>query len=155
MMKLIYILAIAIMIGCNAEKKEDAPVEKTSAVFYYYPKTNVYFDTSKKVFHFFDSSTNKWESGDLPAALYADLGKASTIVNPAQPVWVDNKNHRLIYSAALYADSTDFKKKTTTVSAQPKKRVDTTTIEPEKKKETKVGKFIRKVFGKKKQAEEN
>jgi hypothetical protein len=153
-MKIVFIIicSITLLIGCNSatSNKESSADTIVKTAFYYYPKRNIYFDTTNKQFIFYDSTSNKWNTGNLPAELYADLGKSSTIENPTQPVWLDNKNHRLIYSAALYADSTDFKKKA------PVKKTKNTAVKDgpaEPKKKTKVGEFLKKIFGKKKKEE--
>lgn len=132
-------------VACNsntAEKKADA-----AHGYYYYPKPNVYFDTTDKTFFFFDTTKKNWISGNLPSHLQRDLGKSALVANAPDPVWTDNKNHRLVYSATLYSDSTDFKEDSSKKEKATKKSTSKKTTE--KKKKNKVSEFFKKIFGKK------
>lgn len=153
----LFIILIIILGACNHK-----PSPNTAALvhaYVYYPKPNVYYDTTQKAFIYFDSSAANWKTGNLPVNLQADMGKSVLIPNPTTPVWNNNKEHRLIYSATLYADSEDFKKQhpreTHPVISKPAHRTveDNSSHGEEagrKKEHHKVGDFLRKIFGKKK-----
>jgi len=68
------------------------------------------------------------------------------IDSPSQPVWKDNANHKLIYSAVLYASPND------TVQKKEPKPVVKPVDSSAKKEEHKSGirRFFDKIFGKKK-----
>lgn len=89
-----------------------------------------------------------WQSEkQIPAVMQALLDKNVLIITPSKPVWKDNENHKLVYSALLYASPTDtqeIKKPVIIVAPAPKDTV-------VKKKERKgLGRFLNKIFGRKK-----
>ena len=117
--------------------------------YYFYPKANVYFDTVNKDYIFLGSDGATWTSGkEIPAAMHSMMDKSVLLDTFTQPVWKDNQNHRLIYSAVLYRSPNDtVEKKPDPVVQKPVANVDTT----EQKKEKKgLRKFLDKLFGKKK-----
>ncbi|MGE5519898.1 MAG: hypothetical protein ACM3VS_08240 [Candidatus Dadabacteria bacterium] len=150
-------IIILLITACNHK------VDKTAVAlvhgYFYYPKPNVYYDTTEKTFIYFDSSSANWKKGNLPIPLQSDLGKSVLITNPSSPVWNENKEHRLIYSVALYADSSDFKRREDTENKSFKEKPDNKTAQQDNtsgeevnkdKKRTKVGEFLHRLFGNKK-----
>lgn len=117
--------------------------------YYYFPKPNVYYDTADKNFVYFDSASRQWQKGNLPPAyIQKEMGKSILLDSAPDPVWSGNMEHRLVYSAKLYADTTDFKKE------EPRKEVvrkpDTKNdAADEPRRKTRVGKFFDRIFGKK------
>lgn len=153
-MKACWFLMIVILsvFSCNSPSKQTpakkTPADKqnataTSHVYYYFPKSNVYFDTTARIIYYFDSTKKGWQTAHSPKGIQSDLGKGAVITNPSQPVWANNKEHRLEYSVELYADSADFKgpkpvKKTQVAKPQPQ-------VQQEKKKSS-VKRFFDKIF---------
>lgn len=135
--------------SCNSKGKDKKPLVHA---YYYYPRPNVYYDTAIKSFIFFDTTTKSWKSGNLPAYLQSDLGKSVFIDTASQPVWSANKEHQLLYSATLYADSSDFKKRPEPKPEVADKSLDqkTDNSPPREKKKTKIGEIIKKIFGRRK-----
>ncbi|MDB5232079.1 MAG: hypothetical protein JWN76_2884 [Chitinophagaceae bacterium] len=71
--------------------------------FYYYPKSNIYYDVDNKHYLAFNDSSNSWQSLDtLTRQQLVSLGKRILINHPADPVYKNNDNDRMIYSVALY-----------------------------------------------------
>jgi hypothetical protein len=160
MIRPVLIVIILFITACNHKPG----TVKISLVhgYFYYPKPNVYYDTTEKSFIYFDSTIANWKKGSLPASLASDLGKSVLVTNPSNPVWNNNKEDRLMYSATLYADSGDFKKHSSkeTTEAIPKQNNNagednsSSGEEAGKKKEHhKVGDFLRRIFGRKKHNE--
>jgi hypothetical protein len=121
--------------------------------YYYYPKANVYFDTVNRDYIFLGSDGATWTSGkEIPAAMHSMMDKSVLLDTFSQPVWKDNQNHRLIYSAVLYRSPNDtVEKKPEPVVQKPTVTADTV----EQKKEKKgLRKFLDKLFGKKKKDKE-
>ncbi len=129
----------------NSVEKKPAP----KPVFFFYPKPNVYLDTVKKTFFYFDSSQKKWINGNPPVNVLSDLGKSVLIDSAPQPVWSANVEHRLIYGATLYADSTDFKEpppKEPKVVKKKKPKTNAEEAPPEEKPKTRLGELIDRIF---------
>ena len=138
--------------GDNKVKNTTVAVPPTPK-YYFYPKANVYFDTVNKDYLFLGSDGVTWTSGkEIPAAMHSMMDKSVLLDTFTQPVWKDNQNHRLIYSAVLYRSPNDtVEKKPAVVEQKPTVTADTV----EKKKEKKgLRKFLDKIFGKKKKDKE-
>ena len=148
------LIAVLLLAGCRDKKAE----EKTVAHgYYYFPKPNVYYDTADKNFIYFDTATREWITGSLPTQIVrSDMGRSILIDSAPQPVWSANRQHQLVYSAKLYADSSDFKKPPPppppSTATADEGNTDTTNGSdlPAERKKTKVGELLEKIFGKKK-----
>jgi hypothetical protein len=142
-----------ILFACNDNKAENKVLPPPPPPKYaYYPKANVYFDTVNKDYLFMGSDGQTWTSGkQIPAAMQSMMDKSVLLDTFSQPVWKDNANHRLIYSAVLYATPKDTVEK----KAPPLVADKPASPEPEVKKERKgLRKFFDKLFGRKKDKEE-
>src|SRR5829696_2624690 len=111
MMRSSFLLATCFFfIACNdnkAEKKTVAP-PSPPPTYYFYPKANVYFDTVNKDYIFLGGDGRTWTSEkQIPAAMQSIMDKSILLDTFSQPVWKDNENHRLVYSAVLYASPND------------------------------------------------
>lgn len=142
-----------LLFACGGGEPDAASTQApaTPPDYYYFPKANVYFDSANKDYLFLANDSNSWVTEKrIPAVMLAMMDKSVRIDSPSQPVWRDNQNHRLVYSAVLYASPTD-----TVETRVEKPVVKTDTVE--KKKERKgVRGFFSKLFGrKKKEAKEN
>ena len=89
--------------------------------------------------------------------MHSMMDKGVLLDTFSQPVWKDNQNHRLIYSAVLYRSPNDtVEKKPGPVVQKPVADVDTSVGQKKEKKG--LSKFLDKLFGKKKKdkaAEQN
>lgn len=145
-------VAFIFLAACNQAAVESSVEEKETATprYFYFPKANVYIDSANNQYLFLATDGKTWQTAEqIPAAMQALMDKNVFIENPSQPVWQDNENHRLVYSALLYATANDTTKKAApkpTVSA-PKPAKDSAAVEKERKG---LAKFFNKIFGKKK-----
>ena len=134
------------LFACNNDSKREEKKETLlPPKYYYYPRANVYFDSANKDYIFLGNDGKTWQTEkQIPAAMQLLMDKNAYIENPPQPVWKDNEQHKLLYSALLYTTYADTvrKKETTFVKKPAILRVDTI-----KKKERKgVRKFFDKLF---------
>lgn len=146
MMRFSLLLASWFFFSCNSNKAEKpvAPAPKPAPVYYFYPKANVYFDSANREYLFLTNDGKIWTAEkQIPAAMQALMDKSVLIETPAQPVWRDNEQHKLIYSAVLYTKPTD------TVEKKEPPVVKTDTVKKEKKRSG-IRRFFDKLFGKKK-----
>jgi hypothetical protein len=144
------ILLVFIFYACNNNKAEKTVVTTPPPKYYFYPRANVYYDSANKDFVYLSNDGKTWQAEkQIPAAMQVLLDKNILIDTPAQPVWKDNERHKLIYSALLYASPADtqaVKEEKPLVKEVPK----------EVKKEKKgLGKFLDKIFGRKKKDADN
>lgn len=141
-------------LACNNGKTEKAVVPVQQAAlppqYYFYPKANVYFDSANKEYLFQSGDSAGWVTQkQIPAAVQSMMDKSVLIQNPSQPVWKDNANHKLVYSAALYATANDTIEK----KAPPPLITKTDAVEKKEKKKGAFRRFFDKLFGKKKKEE--
>jgi len=132
--------------------------DKTSQVktVYFYPKTNVYYQVGTGKYLFFDGEKKSWvQTKDFSEEQKLSLGEKAVIENPPTPVWKNNAEDRLIYSATLYSSPSDIKEKfrSDSLSSLPPKPVfkrDTAfakvPVEDEKPRSG-LRKFFDKLFG--------
>ncbi|MDQ3278047.1 MAG: hypothetical protein M3Q06_06960 [Bacteroidota bacterium] len=141
------------LVACNgkAEKAEPESPATLPPQYYYFPKANVYVDSANRAYLFLANDGKTWQSAkQIPAAMQALMDKSVLIQNPAQPVWENNENHRLVYSALLYATASD-----TTKKEAPKSKIVSSKSEEDSVKEAAkdrkgLRKFFDKIFGKNK-----
>lgn len=146
-------LFIFLLAACNqnAEEGRVEGVETKAPQYYYFPRANVYIDSANNDFIFLGNDGKTWQTAkQIPAAMQALMDKNVFIENPSQPVWQDNENHRLVYSALLYATPHD-----TTSKAAPGPTVmrpdpPQDTVQEAEKERKGLGKFFDKIFGRKK-----
>ena len=150
---LIVLCAFCFACNDNRAKETTAVAPPPPPIYYYYPKANVYFDTVNKNYVFLGNDGVTWTSGkEIPAAMHSMMDKSVLLDTFTQPVWKDNQNHRLIYSAVLYRSPND------TIEKKPEPVVQKPAANPnvgEEKKEKKgLRKFLDRIFGKKKKDKE-
>lgn len=139
---------------CNDNKAETVVAAPPPPKYYFYPKANVYFDTVNKDYLFLGSDGQTWTTGkEIPAAMQSMMDKSVLLDSFSQPVWRDNQNHRLIYSAALYATPEDTVERKPT--PPPVAHVPDNKGGDEKKEKKGLRKFLDKIFGKKKKDKED
>ncbi|RYY99523.1 MAG: hypothetical protein EOO11_04685 [Chitinophagaceae bacterium] len=150
-----WLLALLLLCAgaCAEDKKKDEPQGER---ILFYPLANTYFDQDRERYYWLDTATYEWTRRDtLPPELVAGLGRSVPIPRPSVPVYRDNAQHRLIYGTSLYSTRSDLERKRREDSlADAKRREDirkarAETEKPKEKERTKLGKWLRKVFGKK------
>lgn len=156
MMRSYFLIVFSVFFfACTDNKAERTTVAvPLPSKYFFYPKANVYFDTVNKDYLFLGSDGSWVTEKQIPAAMQAMMDKSVLLDTFSQPIWKDNANHKLIYSAVLYASPDD------TVEKKPapviKKPVNAdTTVKKERKG---LRKFIDKIFSRKnkdKEAEGN
>lgn len=150
-------VSIAFIILYTSCNSNSANAEKEGE-FYYYPKANVYYNVASKAYYYSIDSAKTWQQiTDTLAASPALLGE-KIVLHSADSIWKDNAKHRQLYSGVLYnvaspADSADGNVAKVSERKVARKKYNTRersqeAEEPKKKKG--LGKFLQKVFGKKK-----
>ena len=103
--KLLMAMAMLSMMCCSDPKTKlpamVAPEKKIE--FYYYPKTNMYYDVANKQYLYSLDSAKTWiaqqnESGSIPST----LGNKFIIYSNTDSVWKNNRDHRNMYKGRLY-----------------------------------------------------
>ena len=122
----------------------------------YYPQSNVYLDQDNHMYLRFDTVEQRWERRErLNPAEEAALGAAVPIGQPAQPVYRDNAQHRLIYGTARYTDPAALARKRVedSLAAAPPATAPAPAppVETQPKKKSRVGRWLQKIFGKRKE----
>ena len=161
-------LALVIIAFSACDSLGNQP-KKDGTTFYFYPKSNIYFDVDNDQY-FILSVNDGWKTVDeISEEQKAVLGEKVTLDHPELPVWKANAEHKMIYAASLYNTQKDYREKfyQDSLNSLPKETtlVDTTntidtiinsTVEEEENKKTGIGKFFDKIFsGKKKRDREN
>lgn len=142
-----------LLVACNNKAEEGKP--ESPAIlppqYYYFPRANVYVDSANKDYLFLANDGKTWQTAkQIPAAMQVMMDKSVLIEKPTQPVWQDNENHRLVYSALLYATASDTTRK---APPKPKEAASKPAADSAKEagKERKgLRKFFDKLFGKNK-----
>jgi hypothetical protein len=129
--------------------KGDRPLV-TPHTYYYYPKANFYYDSTAGNYVCWDSAATEWKTTDKLPVQEVDLGKRVRIGESTNPIWLDNQDHRLIYSVSLYSEPKDFKTKAKPVVTTPKQQPDTVSELAKSEKKSGVRKFFEKIFPPKK-----
>ena len=139
--------ACLVLWGCSADKPV---VPGLGARFFYYPKTNVYFDAHLLNYSYSLDSGRTWQSmqADSASTRPLSLGGEIEIKGSKEEPWEDNITHRSMYGGTLYnvltrdtillADNT-IKEEKKPVTKLPAAEA------PKKKKN-----IFQKIFGKKK-----
>lgn len=113
MKRLVIILALVLLVlvaYVTIWSGREDPTDGTT--FYYYPRTNVYFDVDRERYIHQDSSTGNWQkSKKLPSDRKKKLGQYVILNHPTPPVWSQNSQHRLLYGTTLYARDAELRRK--------------------------------------------
>ncbi|MBA3675779.1 MAG: hypothetical protein H0W75_12640 [Chitinophagaceae bacterium] len=127
---------------------------KQGTTFYFYPKSNVYYDLDNAQFYILSANEGWQATSQILEEQNAALGEKVILDKPDLPVWKANEQHKMIYAASLYTSKQEYQKKfyEDSINSLPKKTVvaikDTTSTQEENVKKTKtgVGKFLEKIF---------
>lgn len=153
---LVIIVSLGLVASSGCSKKTTPQVTEVGQTYYFYPKANVYFDTTAGNY-IFQGVDGSWQTNaKLPTDKQSLLEKNIIINNPELPVWKNNDAHQLLYSAALYSTTADFKEEIKIAVNKKEAVADEKIDEKEKDKETKtgLGKFFNKIFKGKKDRQE-
>jgi len=142
-------LACMLALSCAGENKKGA------FEFYYYPKVNMYYDvTSSQYLYSIDSAKTWTVITDTSQQGQASLGEKHVLYADRRDVWRDNEQHRNTYHGSILnivsatndlpADEGTVKERKALV-----KKPATKAAEEEKPKKG-IGRFLQKIFGKKK-----
>jgi hypothetical protein len=140
----VYIVSAA---SCNQDEN------KGKFEFYYYPKVNMYYDVADQHYLYSIDSAKTWMTlADTTTQEIATLGDKQVLYSDTRDIWRQNELHRQQFHGSILnivpaeneADRVqdDVKERKQEVKAPVTKA-------PEKKK-TAVGRFLQKIFGKKK-----
>src|ERR671913_386013 len=114
MIKFFALLLFVFCFACTNKKAETivAATPAPSPKYYFFPKANVYFDSVNKDYLFLTNESKTWSTAkQIPDVMQSMMDKSVLIDSPSNPVWKDNQNHKLVYSALLYASPNDTVKK--------------------------------------------
>ncbi len=143
-MKILIAFGVVALISCS---KQPGPKEiEAGQTYYFYPKANVYFDTTAGNYIFLGEDGNWQTSIKLPADKQSLLEKNIIINNPELPVWKNNDVHKLLYSATLYSTAADFKEEEKIALSNKKDLPIEKAEEKDKDNKTGIGKFFNKIF---------
>ena len=97
----IFILLVAA--SCTNNKSiPPAPVEK-KLEFYYYPKTNMYYDVANQKYLYSLDSAKTWNTiNDQSKKFPSTLGDKKIIYSNTDSVWKYNADHRMTYHGRMY-----------------------------------------------------
>lgn len=159
----VVIVGLAGFLAYSFFMKKEKPVK--TGVVYFYPKANVYYNVASGEYVYFDEQLKKWnQSEDFSEEQKLSLGEKAIIQKPADPIWKNNAEDRIIYSVNVYASSNELKEKFRTDSLNslpkkttktPAKKVDSAAKEEADKEKSGIRKFFDKLFGGKKQNEQD
>ena len=150
MRTVLIVISCVFYFACNDNKAETITVSAPpvlSPKYYFYPKANVYYDSVNRDYLFLTNDGRTWQTEkQIPAAMQVFMDKSVLIDSPSSPVWKDNGNHKLLYSALLYATPNDTMQKKEP-KPEVRKQANPDTVKKERKG---LRKFFDKLFGRKK-----
>lgn len=90
---------VTVNISCSSSSNK----QKQEVKFYYYPKTNVYFDVTKKKYIYSLDSGKTWSNISITSDKESPtLGKRLIIYSTTDSIWKQNEAHRKQYAGTLY-----------------------------------------------------
>jgi hypothetical protein len=158
LMKIFFAFLVVCILGYILYRTIPGKSDETNKIktVYFYPKTNVYYQVGTGKYIFFDEEGKAWkQTKNFSEEQKLSLGEKAVIENPPTPVWKNNAEDRLIYSANLYSSPADIKEKfhSDSINSLPPKPVvrrDSTIAKPpqeEQKPKSGLRKFLDKLFG--------
>ena len=133
--------------------------EKQGTTILYYPEANIYFDKEKETYIAFADESRRWERvKQLTDQQKQTLGRSVLVNDPTDPVWKQNSDHKVIYSALVYTSPDEVQRKFVEDSIRdlppkpkPVKKEEPVEEVKEEKKKSGIARFFQRIFGKKKQ----
>ena len=153
------ILIVMSIVFLQTASSCNTPTQKQSFDFLYYPSKNVYYNPATKSYFYSLDGGKNWDSTRTDLANTSALGEGKSIHTTTAEVWKENDQHRKAYNGVLYNLSSE---DTTPVSlangVSDKKEYRKGGLikkkEAAKREKTKFGRFIDKIFGRKKKEKE-
>ena len=143
----IAVISLSFLYSCKTDVTEEKPAE-----YYYFPKTNIYYDVKEANYIYSLDSGRQWQkmknegSNEMPIT----LGGKILISGTGTDIWKDNESHRALYGGMLYNIIT---KDTALLLQNPglrPKELKKTVSKPDTPVNTKKKKnFFQRIFGKK------
>ena len=94
MKKIILALAVLFTFGSITHVTAQEVQQTQRVKFYYYPSSNVYYNTSTSEYWYYDQPTVKWvEVKTLPTTITIEKTPRYTVYYKDQDVWKDNPVH--------------------------------------------------------------
>jgi len=150
---LLGVMFAAVIVGF-ATRQSPKKATSSSYSFYYYPKANVYYNTTDNNYIYSDGNGN-WEvAKDLPENKSYILDKKVQLNYTSADIWKENEKHRMVYAVALYADDSDLKQPPPEKYSPPPSapaKVDSVEVKEDSRKEKGLKGFLKKIFKKKKE----
>lgn len=149
------IASVVVQLSCNNTSVQQ------QATFYYYPKSNVYFDVAKQVYLYSLNGGKSWEALSINSPNPpATLGDRVVIYSATDSIWKDNEAHRKQYAGVLYNISNDSASASLAGPASERKiakkyKPQTSVANDNVKKEKPLRRFFNRLFGKRKKKEQN
>lgn len=138
---------------CKSEQHHKGELQ-----FYYYPGKNVYYDPSGNYFLYSLNGAMNWKRlNNLSESEPNILGEKIVIYTSDPEIYKENNSHRKLYNGILYAINTNDPSTFNGAEVIEQKKViskkKATTVQTDeiKKPKSGIGKFLHKIFGKKKQ----
>ncbi|MCW3081413.1 hypothetical protein [Segetibacter sp.] len=137
-------------VACGSDKSDVKPQ------FYYYPNKNVYYDSLKKNFWFSLNGGKSWNRfTDSTGSEPKTLGSKVAVYTEDSEVYKNNESHRKLYAGKLYSISVVDTSTSTGPEVAERKVVEEGRATTRKKSAVKkskkgIGKFLNKIFGKRK-----
>lgn len=126
--------------------------------FFYYPKVNMYYNVAAGQYIYSVDSARTWNTiNETSPEPPATLGAAQIIKTGNKQVWNENEQHRSQYNGIiLNVAAAEDEMVNNDTEVKDKKSLKKTAAKPTHKDQEKkgLGKFLNKIFGKKKKKEE-
>ncbi len=134
-----------LLLSCNNNQSQKKGA--TNHAYYFFPKANVYFDSTDGLYSYLNSADGQWQSNNkLPDSIKNLLDKKVALEKTSSPVWKDNQQHRLVYGVNLYTSSSDFKETTKRPTTPSKQKTDSIKND----NGSSIERFFKRLFGGKK-----
>lgn len=148
---LLGVMFAAVIVGF-ATRQSPKKVTPSTYSFYYYPKANVYFNTTENNYIFPDENGNWKVAKDLPQTKSYVLDKKVDMNSSSIDIWKENEKHRMVHAVSLYASESDLKQPPVErySPAPAASKSDTISRKEEPKKQDGIKGFFKKIFKKKK-----
>lgn len=158
MKRIVWFAAVIVSIGFGTLYSCSSKQQKPEGKFYYYPKTNVYFDVAKNNYIYSLDGGKTWGNiKNISDKEPATLGKRVVMSSAVDSIWNQNAIHRKQYAGTLYNIINDDNKIASVGSEVTERRgvhksskARASTYKPYQRKPEKKRTFFEKVFGKNK-----
>jgi hypothetical protein len=145
------LIPLLFIIGCKNDQ------HRGELQFFYYPNKNVYYNPVERYFLYSLDGSKSWSKLDnFNGSEPNTLGKKIVIYTSHSEVYKENNSHRKLYNGTLFAirtkDSSRFNGNEVIEQKKviPGKKVAIVKKDKIEKPKSGIGKFIKKLFGKKK-----